>query len=280
MPRHLLLPLLTVFAVSLLNAQAPAPAPAEIPAFPWPVGKRAAVSLSFDDGRSSQMDAGLPVLNSLGLKVTFYVVPSAIEKRQTAWRAAARAGHEIGNHSLKHACTGNFGWSRDKALEDYSLSQLDTELEQAGSEIKRLTGVMPRSFAYPCGQTFVGRGVATSSYVPLISKRFGSGRLWLGETANDPAFVDLSQVHAVAMDDKELPALRAMLDATVDQGRWLVLAGHDIGGQPGQYSTRVGLLKDLAAYLTVAERGIWVAPVGEVADWIAAERQKRNGAAR
>ena len=73
---------------------------------------------------------------------------------------------------------------------------------------------------------------------------------------------------------------RQMLDTAVDQGRWLVLAGHDIGGQPGQYSTRVSLLKDLAAYLAAPERGIWVAPVGEVADWIANERMKRNGAAR
>ncbi len=104
------------------------------------------------------MDAGLPVLGELGLKVTFYVVPSAIEKRQTAWRAAAQAGHEIGNHSLMHACTGNFGWSRQKALEDYTLARLDAELEQAGLEIKRITGVLPTTFAYPCGQTFVGRG--------------------------------------------------------------------------------------------------------------------------
>ncbi len=280
MPRHLLLAFVALFALSLSQARVPPSAQDPPPPYPWPVGKRAAVSLSFDDGRASQMDAGLPVLNSLGLKVTFYVVPSAIEKRQTAWRAAAQAGHEIGNHSLKHACTGNFAWSREKALEDYSLSQLDAELEQAGVEIKRLTGVMPRSFAYPCGQTFVGRGVATSSYVPLISKRFGSGRLWLGETANDPTFVDLSQVHAVAIDDKELPALRTMLDTAADQGRWLVLAGHDIGGQPGQYSTRISLLKDLAAYLAAPERGIWVAPVGEVADWIANERMKGNGAAR
>ena len=85
-------------------------------------------------------------------------MPGAIEKRQTAWRAAAQAGHEIGNHSLMHACTGNFAWSRQKALEDYTLARLDAELEQAGVEIKRITGVLPTTFAYPCGQTFVGRG--------------------------------------------------------------------------------------------------------------------------
>jgi peptidoglycan/xylan/chitin deacetylase (PgdA/CDA1 family) len=263
--------------VTLTSGQEPrgaAPAPQAAaqepaPAYPWPEGRRAAVSLSFDDGRSSQMDAGLPVLNGLGLKVTFYVVPGAIEKRQTAWRAAVQSGHEIGNHSLMHACTGNFAWSRQKALEEYTLERLDSELERAGQEIRRITGVLPTTFAYPCGQTFVGRGITTASYVPLISKRFVAGRLWLGETANDPAFVDLSQVHAVSMDDKELPALLTMLDTAAAQGRWLVLAGHDIGEQPGPYTTRVSLLRALATYLKAPERNLWVAPVGAVASWLA-----------
>jgi peptidoglycan/xylan/chitin deacetylase (PgdA/CDA1 family) len=260
-------PALVLACVALLTTLPTAQAPQ--PAFPWPDGRRAAISLSFDDGRSSQMDVGLPVLNSLGLKVTFYVVPSAIEKRQTAWRAAAQAGHEIGNHSLQHACTGNFAWSRQKALEDYSLGRLDAELEKAGEEIKRITGILPTTFAYPCGQTFVGRGATTTSYVPLINKRFLVGRLWLGETANDPSFVDMSQVHAVSMDDKELPALLPMLETAVAQGRWLVLAGHDIGEQPGQYTTRVTLLRALAPYLQAPERHLWVAPIATVAQWIA-----------
>lgn len=262
-----------LLAIGVLSALAAPSGQAPASPFPWPDGKRAAISLSFDDGRSTQMDAGLPVLGELGLKVTFYVVPSAIEKRQTAWRAAAQAGHEIGNHSLMHACTGNFAWSRKKALEDYTLPRLDAELEQAGLEIKRITGVLPTTFAYPCGQTFIGRGATTTSYVPLISKRFVVGRLWLGEVANDPAFVDLSQVHAVSMDDKDLGALLPMLDSAAEQGRWLVLAGHDIGPQAEPYTTRVTLLRALAAYLGAAERGYWVAPVGTVAEWIGKQRK-------
>jgi peptidoglycan-N-acetylglucosamine deacetylase len=264
-----LLPLIALGVLWL----APAPrtqAPAST--FPWPNGKRAAVSLSFDDGRPTQMDAGMPVLGEIGLKVTFYVVPSAIQKRQTAWRAAAQAGHEIGNHSLMHACTGNFAWSRQKALEDYTLARMDGELEQAGIDIKRITGVLPTTFAYPCGQTFVGRGATTTSYVPLISRRFLVGRLWMGEVANDPLFVDLSQVHAVPMDDKELSALKPMLDGAVEQGRWLVLGGHDIGTQSEPYTTRVTFLRALADYLKTPERGIWLAPVGTVAEWVVKHR--------
>lgn len=266
--------LVPVGALALLLAVSPLPigGQAPAPAFPWPNARRAAVSLSFDDGRSSQMDAGVPVLAQARLSVTFYVVPGSIERRQTAWRAAAQAGHEIGSHSLTHPCSGNFAFSRQKALEDYTLARMDAELEQAGLEIKRITGVLPVTFAYPCGQTFVGRGVTTASYVPLVSKRFLAGRLWQGETANDPAFVDLSQVQAVSMDDAELSDLRATLDAAIEQGRWLVLAGHDISEQPGRQTTRVSLLRALGEYLHTPERGVWVAPVGTVAAWIQKQR--------
>jgi peptidoglycan/xylan/chitin deacetylase (PgdA/CDA1 family) len=39
--------------------------------FRWPNGKRVAVSLSFDDTRASQMDAGLPLFDRYHAKVTF-----------------------------------------------------------------------------------------------------------------------------------------------------------------------------------------------------------------
>lgn len=260
---------LVVSAIAGVSLAAPRQSP---PPFPWPNGHRAALSLSFDDGRSSQIDAGVPILGQLGLKVTFYVTPGAIEKRQTAWRAAAQGGHEIGNHSLTHPCSGNFAFARKKALEEYTLARMDGELDQATRDIARITGVTTTSFAYPCGQTFVGRGAETQSYVPLISRRFRSGRLWLGEAANDPTFVDLSQVIAVSMDDRDLDSLRQMIDTAADQGRWLVLAGHDISEQPGPQTTRVSFLKALADYLKVGERGIWVAPVGTVAEWVATHR--------
>lgn len=256
----------------LLAALASTPAKSQS-RFEWPNAHRAALSLSFDDGRSSQVDAGLPALAQAGLKVTFYVVPSAIEKRQTAWRAAVQAGHEIGSHSLMHPCTGNFAWSRQKALEEYTLPRMDKELDEASRAIERIAGVKPTTFAYPCGQTFVGRGAGTTSYVPLVSRRFLAGRGWLGEAANDPSFVDLSQVIGVSMDNQELAELKPMLDEAIEQGKWLVLAGHDIGDQPGRQVTRVSFLRALGEYVKASERGVWVAPVGIVADWIKQQRK-------
>src|SRR5688572_24482762 len=127
----------------------------------WPAGKQTAVSLTFDDARFSQVEGGTALLDQYGVKATFYVVPSWVEQRLEGWKKAAASGHEIGNHSLKHPCTGNFAWARANALEDYTLEQMRNELTEANKAIERLLGVKPQVFAYPCGQTFVGRGKDT-----------------------------------------------------------------------------------------------------------------------
>ena len=87
-------------------------------AFEWPNGKRAALSLSFDDARLSQVDIGTKLFDKYGAKATFYVVPERMQHRLEGWKLAVESGHEIGNHTLYHPCTANFSWARDHALED------------------------------------------------------------------------------------------------------------------------------------------------------------------
>lgn len=182
------------------------------PAFSWPQGKQTAVSLSFDDARPSQVDKGTAVLNQYGVKATFYLVPSAVEQRLPGWKKAVASGHEMGNHSLNHPCTGNFSWARPKALEEYTLEKMNGELVEANKRIQQLLGVKPEVFAYPCGQTFVGRGVNTQSYIPVVAKLFASGRGWLDEGPNDPAFCDLAQLTGIEMDGKDFEQILPLLE--------------------------------------------------------------------
>jgi peptidoglycan-N-acetylglucosamine deacetylase len=239
------------------------PAPVE-----WPGGARMALSLSFDDGRESQVREGLPVFARHGAKVTLFVVPSAIEPRIEGWKRAVAEGHEIGNHSLTHSCSGNFPFSRQKALEDHSLARMRQELVEANRKIAELLGVTPRTFAYPCGQTFVGRGRQTESYVPIVAELFVSGRGWLDEAANDPAFVDLAQTMGVEMDGKDFAQIRPLLDDARSRGAWLVLAGHDIGVE-GRQTTRIAMLDELLVYAKDPANGIWLATVADVAERVA-----------
>ena len=60
------------------------------------------------------------------------------------------------------------------------------QLDGANEQIRRMLGVTPKTFAYPCGQKFVGRGLDVRSYVPLVADRFLAGRGYLDESSNDP----------------------------------------------------------------------------------------------
>jgi peptidoglycan-N-acetylglucosamine deacetylase len=252
--------------------QAPASPGAAAPAITWPGGARMALSLSFDDGRESQVTEGLPVFARHGAKVTLYVVPSAVERALDGWKRAAAAGHEIGNHSLTHSCSGNFAFSRQKALEEKSIDDMRRELIDANQRIASLLGVPPpRTFAYPCGQTFVGRGRGTTSYVPLIAELFLAGRGWLDEAANDHGYVDLAQTFGVEMDGKDFSQIRPLLDDARRTGAWLVLAGHDIGAG-GRQTTRVSMLDELLPYAASQANGIWLATVAEAAEHITRRR--------
>lgn len=245
----------------------------ESTSYVWPDGKKMALSLTFDDARLSNVDVGVPLFNKYNAHATFFVVPSAVERRLEGWKKAVAAGHEIGNHSTNHPCTGNFLWSRKNALEDYTIEKMETELDETNKRIHQLLGVTPAVFAYPCGQKFVGRGVETRSYVPLIANMFLLGRGWLDEAPNDPAFCDLAQITGIEMDGKDFDQILPILESARSTGSWVVLAGHEIG-EGGNQTTRVSMLEKLIQYAQNPDNGIWLAPAGVVAGYV---KKKSDG---
>ncbi|HCM48361.1 MAG TPA: polysaccharide deacetylase, partial [Colwellia sp.] len=72
----------------------------------WPNNAKAAVRIAYDDALNSQLDYALPTLNKLNLKRTFYLTLNSptVAERLTDWREVAQQGHELGNHSINHAC--------------------------------------------------------------------------------------------------------------------------------------------------------------------------------
>ena len=256
----------TIFLLILIHGQSTA----QENKFKWPDQKTMAISLTWDDGRASQVDIGTPILNKYGIKGTFYVLPSAVEKSLDSWKQAVFDGHEIGNHSLNHPCSGNFLWARSNALEEKELEDIQEELLTANLRLKEILDVDASEFAYPCGQTFVGRGANTKSYVPVISQQFVSGRTWLDEAPNDPSYCDLSQITGMEMDGKDFKYILSLIEIARKDGLWLVLAGHDIGAK-GRQTTKVKMLHKLLKYLSKSD-DIWVAPVGDISKYIQTTR--------
>ena len=244
-------------------------------AFRWPGGKRAALSLTFDDARVSQIDVGVPLLDRHGVRATFYVSQANLMKRLEGWKRAAASGHEIGNHSRSHPCTGNYRFSRSKALEDFTEARMEAELDGANEDIQRLLGVKPLSFAYPCGQKFVGRGEKTRSYVPLVARRFLSGRGYLDEAANDPEVCDLAQLMGTGFDELSYDQMRKLVEAAAGEGRWLVFVGHEIGRTAYQ-TTDAEVLERLCRYATDPANGLWIDTVGNIARHVEAARKARR----
>jgi peptidoglycan/xylan/chitin deacetylase (PgdA/CDA1 family) len=241
-------------------------------AFIWHGGARAAVSLTFDDTRPSQLDHGLPVLDEHGIRGSFYATIDSLRNRAPDWRRAARAGHEIGNHGLVHACSGNFTWSRGaKALEGYTLARMERQLKAASRAVKDAVGVAPRTFAYPCGQTHVGRGETYRSFVPLVSRLFLAGRGFMWETHNHPDYCELGHLAGFFSDGYTLKQYLARLEAAVADGGWAIYCGHDVGKTPA-YQTTVTRELDAFCRHLARRRDVWTAPVAEVADWLKAHR--------
>jgi len=238
-----------------------------ITTFRWPDGKRAAISITFDDARTSQVDSGTALLDKYGIKATFFVVPPTVEDRLDGWKKVVANGHEIGNHTINHPCTGNFSWSAKNALENYSLDDMRNELIECNKRIKELLGVEPKVFAYPCGQKFVGRDTSTRSYVPLVAKMFMVGRGWRDEAMNNPGFCDLAQVSGIEMDGKNFDEILPLIEEVRTTGQWLILAGHEMGDS-GVQTTRLKMLKQLIEYAQDPANGIWIAPVGTIAKYI------------
>lgn len=265
--------LATVLGVSALF-HAVSTGAAEKKPFQWPAGKRVAVSLSFDDARLSQPDVGLALFDRLGVKATFYVNPSGVKERLEGWKKIVASGHEIGNHSLTHPCSGNFLWSREKALEDYTLERMGKEMDSCNTEIERLLGVKATNFAYPCGQKFVGRGRDTKSYVPVAAERFLTARGYLEETANDPAYFDFAQATGTGFDDLDFPAMQKLVEQAAKEGRWIIFAGHEIGSK-GFQVTDTTALEALAKYAKAPANGVWIDTVENIGRYVEKQRGQK-----
>lgn len=234
-----------------------------------PDGKRAIVSITFDDARVSQLDVAVPILDAHGVKATFYVLPKNMTSQVERWRKVAESGHEIGSHTLIHPCSGNFGWARDKALEDFSLERMELELTGANAAIEEMIGVRPVTFAYPCGQSFVGRGAQHRSYVPLVAQHFLAGRAYGSESANTTDYCDLAFLAARGFDAKSWSLLKEWIEKAREDGSWLILGGHDAGAS-GFQTVGADTLEELCRY--ARESDVWVETVETVARHLRSRR--------
>ena len=140
----------------------------------WPGNIRTAVSLSYDDALNSQLDYAVPVLEKYKFRASFYLIVAAdsVRERMNDWRDLAASGHELGNHTIYHACSGSLpdrDWvSEDNDLDNRSIEQIRREVLAANTFLQALDGLTERTFTPPCDDLMVKDG----NYLPAVSQYF------------------------------------------------------------------------------------------------------------
>lgn len=219
---------LALAAVLTAPAQTAAAAP-----FQWPQSARAAVSLAYDDALDSQLDHALPALDRHGLKGSFYLQLSnpAVVRRLAEWRAAARAGHELGNHTLFHQCSASLperSWVQPhRDLDRISVAQVKDQAILANTMLYAIDGQRERTFTAPCGDLLAGG----QPYLPAIAAEFvaikagGGSGVAVSMASLDPYAVPV--LAPVNMSGKQLIDIVKQAGA---RGTMVNFTFHGIGG--------------------------------------------------
>jgi peptidoglycan/xylan/chitin deacetylase (PgdA/CDA1 family) len=242
-------------------------------AFPWPGGRRAAVSLTYDDAVPSQRLHAARQLGARQLPGTFFVLGKSedLKAHEREWQALQTAGHELASHTIHHPCDCSHAWvPRGYTSQDYDLPRMSAELDQTLELLTALGAPAPRTFAYPCGETSVGE--PRQSYVPLVRERFLAARGVEARVA-DPWQDALDQVPAIdgARSAEELIQVVEQAEAT---GGWLVLLFHGVGGDHLPVALEVH--EALLDHLTKRRGAIWTETFRNVAAFVSGCRANRS----
>ncbi|AWA31448.1 chitooligosaccharide deacetylase [Flavobacterium magnum] len=236
-------------------------------------GKRCAVVLTYDDALNIHLDKVIPTLDSFHFKGTFYLVGSSrvVSERIPEWRAAAKNGHELGNHSLNHPCDATLpgrDWvNRENDLSRYTVARAVNEVRINNSLLKAIDGKGQRTFAYPCGDFTIH----DTLYYNALRNDFVGAR---GGTSGFPQAkeVNLDDINAFVEDGTTAAQMIAQVEEAEKAGSFIVFLFHGVGGEHPM-NVDAGEHRKLLEYLKKREKDIWVATMVDVAKYIR-EQQK------
>jgi peptidoglycan/xylan/chitin deacetylase (PgdA/CDA1 family) len=251
------------------------------PAFAWPHGARAAVSLAYDDAIDSQLDNAIPALDRAGLKGSFYIklASPSLARRLPEWRAAAARGHELGNHTLFHQCSAALPDRQWVAPEDdidsTSAARLVAQIRLGNTMLHAIDGRTERTFTVPCGDVLAGG----ENYVKLIHGDFVAIKSGFGGVTPDMDALDPYQVAVDAPDGATGDQLIALVEEAGAKGTMINFTFHGIGGD--YITTSNQAHEQLLAFLAAHRDVYWTDTFIEIMKYVKARQALRtSGAAR
>lgn len=222
-------------------------------------GYTGAVSFTFDDNPNSQV-TNYSLLNSVGVRMTFYLVCSA-DGGNAVWSTAVADGHELGNHTMHH-CMANGAsgcWG--------AYLGVDEEIDQCTTHLKAAFGVPGvYTMASPMGDT---------NWDVPASQRFlvnrGVSDIAAGVRPNDSTNPFELPCHIAAEAEKAVGGFNVVTDSVVTNGSWRIILNHSLGNNDGYHP--VDPNEVVAAMTYARDLGtVWVDSVVNVAAYWRAQK--------
>jgi peptidoglycan/xylan/chitin deacetylase (PgdA/CDA1 family) len=201
------------------------------------------VSFTFDDVPDSAYTNGAAVLESLGVRGTFYIASGICGSTDTDWRLIGRdqvralhqRGHEIGCHTFSHV-----------GVDRLDAGALDEECRRNAEILRTICGgVAMTNFCYPFGRISLPRK-------RQLEARFDSCRgIYEGINAGT---ADLGLLRVIELYDRTLTAdkLERVVRETRERNGWLIFYTHDVADPPSWIGCSPQLLRAAMEAVQVA----------------------------
>jgi peptidoglycan/xylan/chitin deacetylase (PgdA/CDA1 family) len=211
-------------------------------------GFQAAVSYTFDDANSSQID-NYVALQGAGVPLTFYILTGKSDARDPVWAQALLDGHELGNHSKSHLSGDSAG--------------IAVDTDAATTFLHEQHGIAVWTMASPFGHT---------QYVDIAKQRFLLNRGVNAGTIQPNGSTNPFNLNCwTPSEGAEEAEFNEKVDAVRSAGNWqLVLLHGFTGGTDGAY--KPVSLDGFVAGLEYAKSlgDVWIGTVAQVgAYWLA-----------
>jgi sialate O-acetylesterase len=239
-----------------------------MPDGPFPGGRRAAISLTYDDGIACHREVVAPALSARGLRGTFFCPANAddLHAQTDGWRAMAAAGHELGNHTCFHPCRAKDGdgWpDRAYDLRGYNRKRIVEEVGLAQRVLKLVDGRERRAYGATCGHTTIGPAGAEESFVDALRPFTTHVRAARGGALplRRPPFVTGS----LLADHATAAAAIAVAEPLLDAGGWLIVEMHGVGAGTHPLFVELDEHTRLLEWIAARSDRLWSATVSGAA---------------
>jgi peptidoglycan/xylan/chitin deacetylase (PgdA/CDA1 family) len=232
---------------------------------PWN-DHQAAVSLTFDDARPVQLDVAIPELNKRHLRASFFVIVSKLT-RLDEWKQAQGEGHEIGNHTITHEHPAALTKEGEEVQVEDARNFLDSNFH---------ANII--TFAYPYMEISPGLLFWVKKYNFAARGWPQDQNLLYVKSDVDPDWYNLPG--QPVFTKYGLDIYQGWVEKALSLNAWTSVQFHGIGDastgwEPVPTETFTALLDYLKAEQA---KGLWIAPFGEVAAYLRAQRILENTA--